>query len=119
MATVRRNNASLNPPNNLKGEQNHGHERNNSNADRSERGRGLLLDDQATHIFTMTDTIADRARKMAGATICSISDIAHNRRLKDNNSEGTSAQEKIAELCDDDQKLARSPRGAPLVLGGD
>src|SRR5256886_13785116 len=48
----------------------------------------LLLDEQATQIFAMTDTIAERARKIGGTTIRSISDIARNQRLKDNNKEG-------------------------------
>jgi starvation-inducible DNA-binding protein len=50
----------------------------------------LLLDEQATQIFAMTDAIAERARKMGGTTICSISDIAKNQRLKDNNSDRVS-----------------------------
>ena len=50
----------------------------------------LLLDEQATQIFAMTDTIAERARKIGGATIHSISDIARNQRLKDNHKEGVS-----------------------------
>ena len=37
----------------------------------------LLLDEQATQIFAVTDTIAERARKIGGTTIHSISDIAH------------------------------------------
>jgi starvation-inducible DNA-binding protein len=70
----------------------------------------LLLDEQATQIFAMTDTIAERARKIGGTTIRSISDIARNQRLKDNNKEGVSPQEMIAELCDDNQQLTRSLR---------
>jgi starvation-inducible DNA-binding protein len=45
----------------------------------------LLLDEQATQIFAITDDIAERARKIGGTTIRSISDIARNQRLKDNN----------------------------------
>jgi starvation-inducible DNA-binding protein len=70
----------------------------------------LLLDEQATQIFAITDTIAERARKIGGTTIRSISDIARNQRLKDNNKEGVSPQEMIAELCDDNQQLTRSLR---------
>ena len=36
----------------------------------------LLLDEQADQIFAMTDEIAERARKLGGSTIRSISDIA-------------------------------------------
>ena len=70
----------------------------------------LLLDEQATQIFAITDTIAERARKIGGTTIRSISDIARNQRLKDNNKEGVSPQEMIGELCEDNQQLTRSLR---------
>lgn len=70
----------------------------------------LLLDEQATQIFAMTDDIAERARKIGGTTIHSISDIAKNQRLKDNNKEGVSPQEMISELSDDNQQLTRSLR---------
>ncbi len=75
----------------------------------------LLLDEQATQIFAMTDTIAERARKIGGTTIRSISDIARNQRLKDNNKEGVSPHEMIAELCEDNQQLTRSLRAAHEV----
>jgi starvation-inducible DNA-binding protein len=70
----------------------------------------LLLDEQSTQIFAMTDDIAERARKIGGSTIRSISDIARNQRLKDNNKEGVSPQEMIGELCDDNQQLIRALR---------
>jgi starvation-inducible DNA-binding protein len=70
----------------------------------------LLLDEQATQVFAMTDTIAERARKIGGTTIRSISDVARYRRLKDNNKEGVSPLEMISELCDDNQQLTRSLR---------
>jgi starvation-inducible DNA-binding protein len=70
----------------------------------------LLLDEQATQVFAMTDTIAERARKIGGTTIRSISDIAKNQRLKDNNKENVSALDMISELCDDNQQLTRSLR---------
>jgi starvation-inducible DNA-binding protein len=75
----------------------------------------LLLDEQATQIFAMTDTIAERARKIGGTTIRSISDIARNQRLKDNNKEGVGPQEMIGELCDDNQQLTRSLRAVHEV----
>src|SRR6266566_7938077 len=75
----------------------------------------LLLDEQATQIFAITDTIAERARKIGGTTIRSISDIARNQRLKDNNKEGVSPQEMIGELCEDNQHLTRSLRATHEV----
>ncbi len=70
----------------------------------------LLLDEHATQIFAMTDDIAERARKIGGTTIHSISDIAKNQRLKDNNKEGVCPREMIGELCDDNQQLTRTLR---------
>src|SRR5207344_2290029 len=75
----------------------------------------LLLDEQATQIFAMTDDIAERARKIGGTTIRSISDIAKNQRLKDNNKEGVSPQEMIGEICDDNHQLTRSLRATHEV----
>jgi starvation-inducible DNA-binding protein len=75
----------------------------------------LLLDEQATQIFAITDTIAERARKIGGTTIHSISDIARNQRLKDNNKERVSPQEMIGELCEDNQQLTRSLRATHEV----
>src|ERR1700694_3415010 len=45
----------------------------------------LLLDEHAEQIFAMTDDIAERARKVGGRTLRSISDISAHQRLKDNN----------------------------------
>jgi starvation-inducible DNA-binding protein len=70
----------------------------------------LLLDEQAEQIFGMTDDIAERARKIGGTTIRSISDIASHQRLKDNNEEFVNPRDMIAELRSDNQQLARSLR---------
>ena len=75
----------------------------------------LLLDEQATQIFAITDTIAERARKIGGTTIRSISDIARNQRLKDNNKEEVSPKDMIGELCEDNQQLTRSLRATHEV----
>jgi starvation-inducible DNA-binding protein len=72
----------------------------------------LLLDEQATEIFAMTDTIAERARKIGGTTIRSISDIARNQRLKDSNKDVVRPQEMLAELSADNQQMTRSLRAA-------
>jgi starvation-inducible DNA-binding protein len=72
----------------------------------------LLLDEQATEIFAMTDTIAERARKIGGTTIRSISDIARNQRLKDSNKDAVRPQEMLAELSADNQQMTRSLRAA-------
>jgi starvation-inducible DNA-binding protein len=70
----------------------------------------LLLDEQAEQVFAMTDDIAERARKIGGTTIRSISDISLNQRLKDNNEESVTPKDMLAELCADNQELTRSLR---------
>jgi len=70
----------------------------------------LLLDDQATQIFAMTDDIAERARKIGGTTLHSIGDIARHQRLKDNNQESVPALDMLHELCADNQELTRHLR---------
>ncbi len=70
----------------------------------------LLLDEHSDQIFAMTDDIAERARKIGGATIRSISDITRHQRLKDNNAEVVSPKDMLAELSADNQHFTRSLR---------
>src|SRR3989449_3892112 len=65
----------------------------------------LLLDEHAEQIFAMTDDIAERARKIGGATLRSISDISRHQRLQDNNEESVTPKEMLAELFSDNQQL--------------
>jgi len=67
----------------------------------------LLLDEHATQIFAMTDDIAERARKLGGTTLHSISDISKHQRLKDNNEEIVDAIRMLDELCRDNRELTR------------
>jgi starvation-inducible DNA-binding protein len=75
----------------------------------------LLLDEHGDQIFAMTDEIAERARKIGGTTIHSISEISKNQRIKDNNEEFVTPKDMLAELCEDSQKLTRSFRAAHVV----
>jgi len=70
----------------------------------------LLLDEQGEQIFAMTDVIAERARKIGGTTIHSISEIAEQQRLKDNNAQFVPPRNMLAELRDDNQQLTREMR---------
>jgi starvation-inducible DNA-binding protein len=63
----------------------------------------------------MTDDIAERARKIGGTTIHSISEISKNQRLKDNNEEFVSPLDMLAELSADNQALTRYFRAAHEV----
>ncbi len=67
----------------------------------------LLLDEQAEQIFAMTDDIAERARKIGGNTLHSISDISKHQRLKDDNRESVRPEEMLAELRADNRELTR------------
>jgi starvation-inducible DNA-binding protein len=70
----------------------------------------LLLDEHSTQIFAMTDDIAERARKIGGTTLRSISDISRHQHLKDNNKESVEPKDMLEELCADNQQLTRSLR---------
>ncbi|MDQ1406062.1 MAG: starvation-inducible DNA-binding protein [Acidobacteriaceae bacterium] len=72
----------------------------------------LLLDEHGEQIFAMTDDIAERARKIGGTTIRSISDIAQHQRLKDNDQEVVAPGNMLAELCADNQRLTKFLRAA-------
>ena len=75
----------------------------------------LLLDEQAEQLFAMTDDIAERARKLGGITLHSISDISKHQRLKDNNQESLGAEEMLAEVRIDNTELTRFLRKAHEV----
>jgi starvation-inducible DNA-binding protein len=70
----------------------------------------LLLDEQGSQIFAMTDEIAERARKIGGTTIKSINDVSKHQRLKDNNDEGVAPENMLAELRADNLELTRNLR---------
>jgi len=67
----------------------------------------LLLDEHAEQIFDMTDDIAERARKIGGTTLRSISDISKHQRLEDNNKESVLPEEMLSELRADNLELTR------------
>jgi starvation-inducible DNA-binding protein len=72
----------------------------------------LLLDEHADQLFAITDTIAERARKLGQPAIRSIGDIARYQRLKDNDAESVTALAMLAELREDNQRFTRYLRSA-------
>jgi len=72
----------------------------------------LLLDDQAAQIYATTDVIAERVRKVGGATIRSIGHIARLQRVLDNDADYVSPLDMLAELRDDNKQLAQRMRQA-------
>lgn len=75
----------------------------------------LLLDEQAAQIFAMTDPIAERIRKLGGATLRSIGHIARLQRVLDNDAEYVEPLDMLAELRDDNRTLAARLREAHEV----
>jgi starvation-inducible DNA-binding protein len=75
----------------------------------------LLLDEQATQIFEISDDIAERVRKIGGTTIRSIGHIARLQRLSDNDQEFVPARDMLLELHGDNKALVESLRAAHEV----
>ena len=71
----------------------------------------LLLDEHSEQIFAMTDDIAERARKLGGTTLHSISDISKHQRLKDNNAETVTPKAMLTELLGRQSAPDRIPAG--------
>jgi len=72
----------------------------------------LMLDEQATQLFDMTDAIAERIRKVGGSTLRSIGHIARLQRVSDNDAGYVEAQDMLAELREDNKTLAARLREA-------
>src|ERR1700694_2146338 len=74
------------------------------------RAYRLLLDEQGSQIFAMTDDIAERVRKIGGTTIRSIGHVARLRRISDNDAEFVTPADMLSELRDDEKALTLSMR---------
>ncbi|RUV69740.1 MAG: DNA starvation/stationary phase protection protein [Mesorhizobium sp.] len=75
----------------------------------------LMLDEQADQIFAMTDALAERVRKVGGTTLRSVGQIARIQRLLDNDAEYVTPQDMLAELAEDNRRLAGFLRAAHTV----
>jgi starvation-inducible DNA-binding protein len=72
----------------------------------------LLLDEQSAQVLAATDAIAERVRKIGGATLHSIGHIARLQRIADNNLESVAPHDMLVELLTDNKQLAASLRDA-------
>lgn len=72
----------------------------------------LLLDEHSDQIFSMTDDIAERVRKIGGLTIHSVGQIAKLQRIADNDAEYVTPEDMLAELHEDEMALAQRMRSA-------
>ena len=75
----------------------------------------LLLDEQASQIFEITDPIAERVRKVGGTTIRSIGHIVRLQRIHDNDEDFVGPTEMLRELHADNKSLVESLRAAHEV----
>jgi len=72
----------------------------------------LLLDEQADQIFAVTDTVAERVRKIGGTTLRSIGQIGRLQRIQDNDADRVAPFDMLAELHEDNKHLAARMREA-------
>jgi starvation-inducible DNA-binding protein len=70
----------------------------------------LLLDEHGDQIFATTDDIAERIRKIGGATVRSIGHIARLQRILDNDADFVTPMDMLAELRDDNRQLVANMR---------
>ena len=66
----------------------------------------LLLDEQGDQLYATTDPIAERIRKLGGTTLRSIGHIARLQRVSDNDAEYVTPLDMLAELREDNARLA-------------
>ncbi len=75
----------------------------------------LMFDEHADQLFAMTDSVAERVRKIGGSTIKSIGQIARLQRVLDNDADYVDPEDMLAELCEDNKVLAARLREAHNV----
>ncbi|MDR6521022.1 Dps family protein [Variovorax atrisoli] len=75
----------------------------------------LLLDEQADQIFATVDPIAERVRKVGGTTLRSTGHAVRLQRLSDNDADFVTPIGMLAELREDNQRLAGFMRAAHAV----
>ncbi|WP_109126057.1 DNA starvation/stationary phase protection protein [Dyella sp. C11] len=66
----------------------------------------LLLDEQSDEIYAAMDPIAERVRKLGGTTLRSLGHAKRLARLSDNDADFVTPDDMLAELREDNQRLA-------------
>lgn len=66
----------------------------------------LLLDEQSDQIYATLDPIAERVRKLGGSTLRSTGHITRLQRLLDNDADFVTPSDMLAELREDNGRLA-------------
>jgi starvation-inducible DNA-binding protein len=78
----------------------------------------LMLDEHADEPYAMTDPIAERIRKLGGATLRSIGHIARIQRVLDNDAGYVEPLDMLSELREDNKTLAVRLREAHDLCDG-
>lgn len=76
-----------------------------------------LLAEQSSQIFSMTNPLAERVRKIGGQTLKSIGDIARTQHVLDNDADYVNPLDMLAELLDDNNALAVDLRRVQNLCG--
>ena len=77
----------------------------------------LMLDEQATELYAMTDPVAERIRKIGGNTLRSVGHISKLQSIKDNDNDFVQPSDMLSELCADNKAMVASLREAHSVCG--
>jgi starvation-inducible DNA-binding protein len=77
----------------------------------------LLLDEHGDQLFAMTDNIAERVRKIGGATIRSIGHVARLQRISDNDADYVDPLDMLAELREDNRAMLANMRETHDLCG--
>ena len=75
----------------------------------------LMLDEQSTQIFEMTDPMAERVRKIGQPTLHSIGEVGRTQRVVDNDKPYVEPGAMLADLRDENHQLAVRMRAAHEV----
>lgn len=70
----------------------------------------MLLDEQADQVYATADPVAERVRKLGGTTLRSIGHIARLQRVTDNDADYVTPLDMLAELREDNARLAERMR---------
>ena len=75
----------------------------------------LLFDEQADQVFALSDPIAERIRKIGAGTLRSIGHIARQQRVLDNDADYVTPLDMVAELREDNARMAARMREVHAV----
>jgi starvation-inducible DNA-binding protein len=72
----------------------------------------VMLDEQSDQIFSSTDELAERVRKLGGITLRSIGQISKLQTIQDNNENYVPPRQMLRELMEDNKHMAAAMRKA-------